>query len=297
MLIPNKHSGYMSGIRLYPGGGKGGSSAPPPDPRLVEAQIKSMGIQDNAIQMMMDNSRELAPMQKEAMKFGLDSSKTAWDQSQADRDWALDRRGELTGMQDRMLSDARAFNEGDRANQLGEEAMQGVNASFTNANGMMNRQLAARGINAGSGAALAAMNDNSLMQAVAAASAGNKVREAARQEGYALTDRAAGALQGYPTMGMQATGAGAGYGSAGLGVANSGLAGLNSGWNSAGGMAGQMGANATNMWNAQAQYKLGADKNAQSESDPFGAILGKGFGALSTGLGDKFAPKLAAMLI
>jgi hypothetical protein len=285
MLIPNKHSGYQSGIRLYPGGGKGGNSAPPPDPRLVQAQIDSMGVQNDAIKEIMSNSRDMAPLQRQQLQFGLDSSKTAWDQSQADREWALGRRGELTGMQDRMISDAKSFNEGDRANQLGEEAMQGVNASFANAQGMTARNLASRGINMNSGAALASMNDNSLMQAVAAANAGNKVREAARQEGYALTDRAAGALNGYPTMGMQATGAGAGFGAAGLGLTNSGLSGMNSGWNTAGGLGGAMGSNATGMYGAQSQYKLGMDKLSQSEADPFGAILGQGAGALAAGLG------------
>ena len=34
-------------MRLH--GGKGGSSAPPPDPRLVEAQIKSMAYQDKFV--------------------------------------------------------------------------------------------------------------------------------------------------------------------------------------------------------------------------------------------------------
>ena len=88
MLIPNKHSGYKAGIRLYPGG-KGGSSAPPPDPALIAAQIKSMGIQDDAINAMLRNADEMLPMQKEQMQFGLDTSREAYKQSQADREWML----------------------------------------------------------------------------------------------------------------------------------------------------------------------------------------------------------------
>lgn len=277
MLIPSKHSGYLANIRIYPGGGKGGSSAPAPDPRLVTAQIESMGIQNDAIKQIMANSAEMAPLQKQQLQFGLDSAKTAFDQSQADRNWTLGRRSALTGLQDKMIADASAFNSGDRANQLGEEAMQGVNASFANAQGMMNRNLAARGISANSGAALAAMNDNSLSQAVAAASAGNKVREAARQEGYALTDRASNALAGYPSMGMQATGAAAGFGASGVGLTNSGLAGMNSGYNTAGGMAGQMGSNAAGMYSAMGNYKNGQDQIAAA-NDPFNTILGAAAG-------------------
>lgn len=90
--------------------GDKGSDAPPPDPRLVEAQLKSMGIQDSAIQEIMANTRELMPIQKEQMRFGLDTSRTAWDQSQADRGYSLERRGELTTLQDRMIGDANSFN-------------------------------------------------------------------------------------------------------------------------------------------------------------------------------------------
>ena len=95
------------GMRLH--GGKGGG-APPPDPQLVAAQIKSMGIQDSAIQRVMQQSDEIQPLQKEQLQFGLDTARTAYDQSQQDRSWMLDRRGSLTTMQDTLAQDARSFN-------------------------------------------------------------------------------------------------------------------------------------------------------------------------------------------
>ena len=110
MIIYTKHSGYHAGIRLYPGGGKGGSSAPPPDPRLIAAQIKSMGIQDTAIQAMMENSASMAPLQKQQMQFGLDSAKTAYGQAQEDRTWALGRREDASGLQDTMVKEAQDYN-------------------------------------------------------------------------------------------------------------------------------------------------------------------------------------------
>ena len=76
-------------------------------------------------------------------------------------------------------------------------------------------------------------------------------------------------------MGMQATGAGAGYGASGTTIANQGLAGMNSGYGAAGTMAGQMGSNATNMFGAQASYQVGAD-NAAANANPMGALLGAG---------------------
>ena len=272
------------GMTLEGGKGGGGSSAPPPDPRLVAAQIKSLGVQDDVIQRMLANSESLLPYQREQMQFAIDTGKQSWEQAQADREWTLERRGQLTGLQNRLIEDARSYDEGDRRAGLQAQAFADVNAAFTNAQGQQQRALGRAGVAPGTGKALALGNSTALAQASALANASQKVSEAARQEGYALTDRATNALAGYPAMGMQATGAGAGYGQLGLGAANQGLAGMNSGFGAAGGLAGQMGTNATNMWNAQASYKNNQDHIAnQNRGDTFGGILG-GLGGLATGL-------------
>jgi hypothetical protein len=153
-----------------------------------------------------------------------------------------------------------------------------VAQSFSQAAGQQQRGLAARGVNPNSGRALAMSNQTSIQQAMAQAGASNKVRQAARAEGYALTDRASNALSGYPAMGMAATGAGAGFGASGLGMANSGLAGMNSGQSAVGGMAGSMGSNASGMYGAMGSYKNNADQIAAS-NDPMNAILGAATGA------------------
>ena len=61
--------------------GSKSSNAPAPDPRLVEAQIRSMGIQDDVIKRVMQQSEEIQPLQKEQLQFGLDTARTAYDQS------------------------------------------------------------------------------------------------------------------------------------------------------------------------------------------------------------------------
>ena len=266
---------YMGacGFILY--GGKGGSSAPPPDPALIAAQIKSMGIQDNAIQEVLALSKKMAPLQEAQMQFGLDSGKTAFDQSQADRTWMLGRRDNLTSLQDTMLKDAQSFNEGDRANQLAGQAGADVTSAFDNAAGMQARNLARSGINPSSGKALALGNETNIARAVAGASASNKARDSARLEGYSLTDRAANTLAGYPAMGMSATGQGASIAANGINIANSGVGGMSAGLGSASQMAGSMGSNATGMFNAQANYKTQSDANAAA-NDPFASILGAG---------------------
>lgn len=255
--------------------GSKSSNAPAPDPRLVEAQIRSMGIQDDVIKRVMQQSEEIQPLQKEQLQFGLDTARTAYDQSQQDRTWMLDRRGSLTTMQDTLAQDARSFNTEDKANELAGKAMADVNQGFANVEGQQTRAMARMGVTPDSGKALAMGNQTAIAKATALAAAGTGARDRARTEGYALTDRATNALAGYPAMGMQATGAGAGYGASGTNIANQGLAGMNSGFGAAGTMAGQMGQNATSMFGAQASYKNGAD-NAAANANPMGALLGAG---------------------
>lgn len=282
MLIPSKHCGYQTNIRICPeggGGGKGGggSSAPPPDPRLVQAQITSMGYQDEAIKAMLANNADMAPLQKEQLQFGLSSAKTAYGQAQDDRTFALGRRDIQTGLQNTMTKDAQDFNAEGRQEQMAQQAGEDVSGAYSGMRGQVDRSMASRGISANSGAALAATASMGNAQAMAQASAINKTRDAARAEGFALTDRANSAMAGYSTQASGNTGQGAGYGASGLGMANSALTGMNSGYSAAGTMAGQMGSNATGMYGAQASYKNSQDQIAAS-SDPMNAILGAASG-------------------
>jgi len=255
--------------------GSKASDAPAPDPRLVEAQLKSMGIQDDAIKRIVQQSDEMQPLQKEQLQFGLDSARTAYDQSQQDRGWMLDRRGMLSAMQDTLTKDARTFDTEAKRDELAGKAGADVAQAFAAAKDQSTRGMARMGVNPNDGKALAMGNQLSMAQALGTAQAMTGARTQARQEGYALTDRATNALAGYPAMGMQATGAGAGFGASGTNIANQGLAGMNSGFGAAGTMAGQMGSNATNMWGQQASYKVGADK-AAADANPMGALLGAG---------------------
>ncbi|MFG0674253.1 MULTISPECIES: tail fiber domain-containing protein [Delftia] len=258
-------------------GGKG-SSAPAPDPRLVEAQVKSMGIQDAAIQKILSQSDEMAPLQKEQTQFALDTQRQAWEQSQEDREYALGRRDKLTGLQDTMVEDARTFDTEAKREELAGQAAADVSQVYESSKRTQNAEMARMGINPADGKYGAASNALAAGEALAMATGKNSARTAARAEGRALTDRAQTALAGYPAMGMQTTGQGAGFGTAAQMVANNGLAGLNSGYGQAGGMAGQMGSNATSMWGAQANHQANMQSN-----DSVGGLLG-GLGGAAAGL-------------
>ena len=242
-----------------------------PDPRLVEAQVKSMGYQDTAIQQIMANANDLQPLQKEQMQFGMDTARTAYNQSQQDRSYALGQRNKLTGFQDTAANQAAAFNTEDRRNQLAGQAMGDVSQAFGSARDQGNRGLSRMGVDPNSGRSLAMNNSMNIAHASAMSNAANKTREAARQEGYAMNDRVSNMLSGFPAMSMSATGAGAGYGASGLNMANAGLAGMNSGYGAAGSLAGSMGSNASGMYGTQSQaYMTG--QNAASSAN--GAIIG-----------------------
>jgi len=315
--------------------GSSSSPAPPPDPRLVEAQIRSMGIQDDAIARMIANAETFMPLQREQTQVAMEAvrqgmadarqaavraeqsfadsrqafadSRKLFADSQEDRTWMLGRRGVLSGLQDRLVSDANDFNLDQRSDSLARQAGADASVAIANARSSSARDLARRGIMPGTGRS----DDTALVLGEAALKAGgmNTARRAARQEGYALTDRATNALAGYPAMGMQATGqsammsagginasnlglgasgaalnasgVGANMAMGGLSAINSGLAGMNSGYGSAAGIAGQMGANATGMFNAQAGFKNAQDQIAAS-SDPFNTMLGAASGAAMT---------------
>jgi len=255
-----------------------GNNAPPPDPRLVEAQIKSLGIQSDAAQAILANARRMQPLQEESMKFGLDSEKTAYQQAQEDRSWALGRRGILTGAQDSAVADAASFNTDAKREELAGKATADVNSAFSSAREQTDRSLARRGINPASGAALATDNQMTLAQAAAGAGAANNARTAARAEGRALNDRVIGSMTGAPGMASTATGAGAGFASSGLGVVNSGLSGMNSGYSAGASAGGAIGANAAQMYGAMGNYdsNMANANRGNSPAATLGAVVGAG---------------------
>lgn len=251
----------------------GGSSTPAPDPRLVEAQVRNLGVQDDMIRQMIANANEMAPLQKEQTRFALDAQRQAWNQSQEDRGYALGRRSALTGLQDILVQDARAFNSVDRQRELRGQAVGDVSQAFGAARAQESRALQRMGVDPNSGRALAMGGQLTAAQALATAGATQKAGAAARAEGYALTDRATNALAGYPAMGMQATGQGSSFGSAAQAVANTGLAGLNAGYGQAGGLAGSAGNSATNAWSAQSNAYQQSQASSGQEA---GALVGAG---------------------
>lgn len=254
------------------------SSAPAPDPELVKAQIRSMGIQDNAVNRLMANADAVMPLQREQMQLALDANREGVANARSDREWMLSRRAMLSGVQDRLAQDATTFNESQRRDEFAQQATADAEAAIARARESSARDMARRGTSPFSGASRSADAKLTLGSAALTAGAANNARRAARQEGFALTDRAANALAGYPAMSSAATGQGAALAANGVNIVNASADGMGAGVGRAATVAGQMGANATSMWNAQAGFKSQQDQIAAS-SDPFNTILGAVAGA------------------
>lgn len=268
--------------------GKKSSNVPKPDPRLVEAQIRSMGYQDDAVQRvvaLMEQQQaannELMPLQKESLQFSLDANRKAFDQTQSDRSWLLGRREALTDMQDSMIAEAKAFDTPAEEARRAAAAETQVGQALANEREASARALATMGVTPDAGRTAGMMRKTGIEAARLGVAAANDARLQARNEGRALVDRASSSLAGYPSAAMAATGAGAGIGSNQVATANQGAGGINAGYGAmtgaaqaAGGIAGSMGGNATGMWTAQANYKLAADRQAGADLGGIGALLG-----------------------
>lgn len=246
-----------------------GSSAPPPDPKLIAAQIRGIDTQNELIGMIMSQSERMAPLQEQQMRQAINAQDLAQKQSLEDRNWMLTRRGALSGLQDSLIDEANAFDTDARREQLAGEAMGDVNQAFSNTRDQALRSMSRMGVNPNDGRFASTQNQLQAQQALALATAANKTREAARQEGFNMKSQVMNALAGYPAMGMQATGAAAGYGLQGMTAAAQGLQGMNSGYAQALQGAANMTGSASGAMNAQTQAYTAAQGD-----DPTGSIIG-----------------------
>lgn len=249
----------------------GTQSTPAPDPRLVDAQIRSMGVQDDMLERIISSSESMLPLQREQTQFALDTGRQAVADAKEDRAWMLTRRAMLSGVQDRLVDDANKFDAKTRADEFASEAAADANAAISNARAQSGRAMARMGIVPGSGRAVGADSRSVLGEAALLAGSKNTARKSARAEGYALTDRATNALAGYPAMSSAASNQGATLAAGGVTAVNAGAAGMNAGFGTAATVAGQMGSNATGMWGAQANSFNAGQAN---KGEMIGSILG-----------------------
>lgn len=283
MLIPNKFNGYTrDGIRLLH---KKNSEAPAPDPRMAEAALRQTALSEAQWADYQANER---PWLQNIANQALGIQKRSADSAAALSDYQLgqmkfnDNRYKTVGIpfEDQLLSDVNRFDSvGYKRGQV-NAAKADVQEAADNAQAESTRGLMRRGVNPGSGMALATRGMQDIGKATALASAANKTRLAADQIGLSTKMSMYGGMKGL----------------AGLGNANAGLAtaAMGTGLGAAGGMnatgAGMIGANNSSFSSAMGGMSAGINglgqynqlqqnaANINAQNDPFKTILGAAAG-------------------
>jgi Chaperone of endosialidase len=273
---------YMgrAGLILY---GKDSPDPVQPDPDLTRAQTEQLGIQSDIAERMVGISEELLPYQIQQMEQGIRSAETAYADSREDRAYTMDRRGKLTGLQDQIIGDANTYDSAAMQEQRAAQGVADTETMIAGSEAAAARDLARRGVNPASGAALAQGNASSLAKAGIKVGAANAGRTQARAEGYMLADRATNVLAGYPSMSMSATQNGVFNGMAGLTAANQAVGGIQSGFGAASGASAGAASTASGLYGQQmsayntAMNNQAATNNANTQAA--GTAIGAGISA------------------
>lgn len=295
----------------FEGGGK--NKAPPPDPRMGEAAVRMMELNEAQFADYQDNERPwLRGLSDEVMGLGRESSRLARDQfgfsrnvanrqlgqadqqmamakSQVDRanamgDYQLDNmrwhdqryRNVAVPFEDRLLQDVNRFDTQAYRDEQVNAAKADVGASF----GRMGLQASRNAGRMGITRAIRATNDVGMEQAKAEAAAAYKTEQAARQVGLSSKMQMYGGMRGLAGLGATsaqlATGA-AGAGTSAIGV---GMGGLNAGMGAMG-----IGNSALGAMNAGGSSMMGAAGGYLQGNNNALAGYNSGMGAGISGLG------------
>ena len=250
------------------------SSAPQPDPRLQQAEMQSLREQTEIARRQMSAQEELLPMQQESLRFGLETSRTAFQQAQDDRTYALAKRDRLDTAMKPLLDEATNFNEGSRRAELMGQTSEEISRNFSEAAGQQDRGLTRQGVTVTDEQQAAMKSQAGMAEAKARSFAGQAVSTAAKQEGVAARANAVNMLSGFGPMASGLATTGAQIGGTATNIVNQGAKGITSGLSAAGQIFNQMGKESSSLWNSQAQAKFAADKGAaDSNSETWGAVI------------------------
>lgn len=203
-----------------------------------------------------------------------------------------------SGMQLQKFSDeVDAYDTAAERDKISGRAMVDIEEAMQRGQQGLGRNLAARGINSGSPAAVAAMMDANTEGALAKGAAATMAQEAARREGLQLRAQAAGLGQYTSGLAGGALGQASGIGLAGLGASGAGIGAAQaagSGFNQGSGVAQGWGSSANSTYNsiAEQNYRRSQSGGLGGLGAAVGGIAGSFFGpmgsVIGSGLGNSF---------
>lgn len=285
MLIPCKHSGYQAGIRLYPGGGKGGGGSQ--DPQIGAALMKQAGTADKMSDFVMRTYEENQPMLKELQALNSKVISQQLDLSGKAGERADDAYGFYKNvgrpMVEKSINEAGEWDSAGNLDAARGRAAADVTSSFNNAQQQQQRSLQRMGINPNSGKLLALNNQMSIQKATASAGAQGNAVEQRKMQAVGMRQQASNLANGFSAQSMGQAGQAGGFGSSAAGIGGNNLS-QNmsvqgqavSGMNAVGSMYGNNASGYQNLGNA------GDERDANSAAG-WGSLIGMGMAAFADG--------------
>lgn len=288
MLIPNKHSGYIAGIRLYPGGGKGGGEY---DPQIGAALKKQVGIADKMSEFVMRAYDENQPMLKELQAL----NGKVIEQQMGMADKASERADDAYGfyknvgrpMVTQSIEEAKNWDSQGNLDAARGRASADVTSAFDGAQKAQSRQLSRMGVNPNSGKMLALNNQMTIQKAAATAGAQGSAVENRKNQAVGMRQQASNLGSGFAAQSSQGMGQAGGFGASAAGIGgnnlNQGMSVQNqavSGMNAVGGMYGNNAAGYQNLGNA-------GDQRSANSAAGWGSLAGMGMSMMNFADGGK----------
>ena len=209
-------------------GGKGGSSAPAPDPNIGLAQQEMANLAKQQWQMfttdiypeMLKQSRSQETraedqwaIAKDTQKFQLEQAKKAYERYEG---------GAIPAME-KLKADADQYNEAAYQEKLAQQAAADISTQFENQRQQTAMRQRAYGIDPTSGVAQGNVQSMGVQQALAGAAAANQVRTAAHELGLQKQANVYNMYAGLPAQGNANTQIGLGAGNQGFSINQSAL--------------------------------------------------------------------------
>lgn len=271
-------------------GGKGGGSAPSPDPQIGQAALKNAQVGEDWLKF----AREQFDVGNDRQQRMDDLTEAVIDQQMAtaeqQQEWATKDRAryeeKFLPLQDEFIQTAKNYDSPERQAQVASEAKADVLKAADTQSQISQRQMASMGLNPASGRFQGVSRAEGLNTALASAGAQNSARQGVRDKALALKADAINIGAGLPSQSAAAASLGLNAGNSATGNSNQamgswrgnvgimgqGFQGAMQGYANQGNILNNLYGNQLNAWSAQQQA------NATSAAG-LGSAFGTGIGA------------------
>ena len=277
MLIKTKHCGYIAGIRLYPGGGKGGGQQ---DANIGNALVKQSETADKMSDFVMQSYKDNQPMLEKLQKLNGQVIEQNMGLATKAGERADDAYNFYTNIGrpvvQKSIQESNNWDRQENIDAARARAGADVQSASDNAQAQQQRGLQRMGINPNSGKMLALNNQRAIQKAGVLAGAQNNAGEQRRTQAVGLRTQSANLANGFAGQSMGQAGQAGGFGTSAAGVGGANL-GQNmsvqnqatSGMQAVGGMYGNNASGYQNLGNAQ-------DERSAQAAAGMGQLVGIG---------------------